>query len=157
MAKAKLKCETNTDDMGDEVIESFSGEFGGIHDGHAKAAFEHGQWWVCCANCGAQWSVNDAVGPGSACGFFFEEVSEGDESCLDAAADAEEGEEAAVAKQEAVEGCYYGDANVCNGELWECGTCGEQFCDQHWHETDKGKNAECVGCERERKDASKDD
>jgi hypothetical protein len=50
-------------------------------------------------------------------------------------------------------GCYYADQQVCkSAELWECETCQEQFCQVHWHETDKGRNVECVGCERERKD-----
>ncbi len=35
-------------------------------------------------------------------------------------------------------------------DLWECGTCGEMFCQTHWHETMLGKNVECSTCERKR-------
>jgi hypothetical protein len=52
--------------------------------------------------------------------------------------------------------CYYGDTNVCRGETWECQTCHEQFCETHWHETDKGKNVECVGCERIRQEKERE-
>lgn len=45
--------------------------------------------------------------------------------------------------------CYY-DNEKCEGELWECQTCGEQFCQAHNHVTSKGVNVECVGCERTR-------
>lgn len=46
--------------------------------------------------------------------------------------------------------CYFNTQSCC-GELWQCRTCGEWFCQYHWHETDKGRNVECVACERERK------
>lgn len=46
---------------------------------HEDAAFstdfEHGQWWVTCRPCGAQYSVSDAL-PGIVC---FEEVTRGEE------------------------------------------------------------------------------
>ena len=45
--------------------------------------------------------------------------------------------------------CYY-DSELCNGKLWRCKTCGEWFCETHWHETDLGRNVECVACERKR-------
>jgi hypothetical protein len=158
MAKTKqlLKCETNTERMGDEVLDAFRGEEGGIHDEHVQSVFEHGQWYINCTACGAQWAVNDAEGGAAVCGFDFEQISDGDESCMDAARDEEENEEEededVVTKQEAVEGCYYGDADVCDGELWECETCHQQYCESHYHETDKGRNVECVACERERKE-----
>jgi hypothetical protein len=47
--------------------------------------------------------------------------------------------------------CYYGDA-TCKGPLWTCQTCKEEFCGFHWHETDRGRNVECVACEQNRKD-----
>jgi hypothetical protein len=57
---------------------------------------------------------------------------------------------------EAVEECYYHDPDHCHGGLWECQTCHETYCDEgHWHETTKGKNVECVSCERTRLDAKK--
>jgi hypothetical protein len=48
--------------------------------------------------------------------------------------------------------CYYSN-ETCEGETWECGTCGEHYCQAHSHVTSKGHNRECVACERERKDA----
>lgn len=47
--------------------------------------------------------------------------------------------------------CYY-KTPQCEGPLWTCETCGETFCEVHFHETDKGRNTECVACERQRKD-----
>lgn len=43
--------------------------------------------------------------------------------------------------------CYY-DNELCCGDLWECRTCGEEFCQTHWHQTDLGHEVECVACER---------
>jgi len=51
--------------------------------------------------------------------------------------------------------CYYDDPNTCEGELWECLTCGVSFCQAHFHTTSKGENVECVGCERERLEAER--
>ena len=45
--------------------------------------------------------------------------------------------------------CYY-DNEKCEGELWQCQTCHEHFCEAHGHHTDKGTNVECVACERTR-------
>ena len=39
---------------------------------------------------------------------------------------------------------------LCIGRLWKCETCGELFCETHWHQTSKGKNVECSGCEGKR-------
>jgi hypothetical protein len=80
---SKLKTERNTSAMAERVICAFAS----LHDDHpeAEAVFEHGQWWVQCPGCGAQWAAQDAEGPPStvADGFTFEEVSHGDESCFD--------------------------------------------------------------------------
>lgn len=35
-------------------------------------------------------------------------------------------------------------------ELWECETCGELYCQVHWHSTELGQNIECSGCEMAR-------
>jgi hypothetical protein len=51
--------------------------------------------------------------------------------------------------EEARDECYYSNT-ACTGYLWECETCGESYCEEHSHETDKGANVECVACERER-------
>lgn len=50
--------------------------------------------------------------------------------------------------------CYY-DNQLCEGELWECQTCEQHYCQAHFHQTDKGENVECVACERERLEAEK--
>lgn len=47
------------------------------------------------------------------------------------------------------EKCYY-DNELCEGELWECETCGELYCQFHSHDTAMGCDVECVACERER-------
>jgi hypothetical protein len=43
--------------------------------------------------------------------------------------------------------CYYDDPDICTDELWKCETCGQYYCSEHWHETDKGYKVECVACE----------
>ena len=52
--------------------------------------------------------------------------------------------------------CYYGE-DSCDDDLWQCETCGEWFCSQHFHETSKGYCVECVACERERLEEEKRD
>ena len=42
--------------------------------------FEHGQYWVTDLDSGAQWSVNDAEGPGTVDGCDFEQVTPGDDA-----------------------------------------------------------------------------
>ena len=44
--------------------------------------------------------------------------------------------------------CLCGEAE----DLWECETCGEYYCQKHWHETSLGRNVECSGCEKRRKE-----
>jgi hypothetical protein len=46
--------------------------------------------------------------------------------------------------------CYYDAPGFCGGELWQCLTCKEWFCDNHYHVTDRGYKVECVACENER-------
>lgn len=79
-----LKCETNTPEVEAEVKAAFESynehELNQVH-GRIQADFEHGQWFVTCVDCGAQWSVNDAEGPGSYDGFDFERITEGDYYC----------------------------------------------------------------------------
>lgn len=82
MGRKKLKVEQNTPDMAERIIRAFdvSPEGLGEHEHcEAEAVFEHGQWYVNDKTCGAQWSANDASGPGSVDGFSFEQISEGDE------------------------------------------------------------------------------
>ena len=47
--------------------------------------------------------------------------------------------------------CYYGCVRYHIDELWQCQTCRERYCYDHWHETDLGHCVECVACERVRK------
>ncbi len=78
----KLKTETDTPAMQARALAAFA-KSGPGDEGHEKAAavFEHGQTWINCPACGAQWSVVDAVGGVSVDGFGFERVSEGDDYC----------------------------------------------------------------------------
>lgn len=48
------------------------------------------------------------------------------------------------------QGGYYADPGVCDGPLWRCRGCGQEFRETHWHRTDLGENVECAGCEYER-------
>ena len=52
-------------------------------------------------------------------------------------------------KGDEMDTCYF-STKECEGELWQCETCGEWFCQLHWHETSKGRNVECAGCEYNR-------
>lgn len=79
---AKLKSETNTLVIEQRIMmAAIRGvQWVGNHH-HIDVSFGHGQWWVSCRDCGAQWSVVDQEGGGDIDGFGFEQVSEGDESC----------------------------------------------------------------------------
>ena len=55
-----------------------------------RVVHEHGQPWIECLDCGAQWGVHEA--PGSASGLDFEQVSEGDQWCVESS-DGEESED----------------------------------------------------------------
>jgi hypothetical protein len=79
-----LKTETNTAAMERQVMKAAEDYFwsGPGERFHALSVhFEHGQWWVTCPACGAQWSVCDATGGRSVGGFDFEQVTEGDDYC----------------------------------------------------------------------------
>ena len=69
-----LNCENPKND--DRALDAFQA----CHEADPDAAvvFEHGQLWITNNRTGAQWSVNDASGPGSCDGFSFEQVSNGD-------------------------------------------------------------------------------
>ncbi len=62
----------------------------------------------------------------------------------------EEEEEEEEGNEDAVEQCYYQDPSFCKGEIWQCQTCEQDFCEAHFHNTEKGDNVECVACESER-------
>jgi hypothetical protein len=70
-ARRLLKCETYTPEMAKRVELAAAGVLD--MDVDLTVTFEHGQWWVTCGPCGAQWSVHD-----SDVGFGFEQVSSGD-------------------------------------------------------------------------------
>ena len=70
-----LKTETNTHEVAEEINTAFL-IWNNVHEVFS-VDFEHGQHWVTCLRCGAQWSVVDTeVGD-----FDFEEVTRGDETC----------------------------------------------------------------------------
>lgn len=73
-----LKCEDRSVETRDAIIEAARQAY--IQPPHrCEFIFEHGQWYVSCLDCGAQWAVNDAEGPGSYNGFDFEQVTPPDE------------------------------------------------------------------------------
>lgn len=79
---AKLKTETYTPEIEQRLLIAFlDSDEKGIHHGEFQANFEHGQWFVTCTACGAQWSVVDAEGGSSVDGFDFELITDGDEYC----------------------------------------------------------------------------
>jgi non-ribosomal peptide synthetase component F len=76
-----LKCETDTTEMEVEILAHADASDELSHHGMTSADFEHGQWFLTCTRCGAQWSVNDFVSIKGDEGFSFEEVSRGDGFC----------------------------------------------------------------------------
>jgi len=52
------------------------GHLGPVHL-TAEVVHEHGQCFMNCKGCGAQWAVAESNG-----GYVFEQISDGDESCL---------------------------------------------------------------------------
>jgi hypothetical protein len=76
-----LKTEQHTEDMRIRILSAveISPAFG-LHS-CLEPIFEHGQWWVTCLPCGAQWAVVDADGGTSVDGFDFEQVSCGESCC----------------------------------------------------------------------------
>lgn len=65
--------------------------------------------------------------------------------------DWEEDDKRPVLDEEYQPDCYFGTPD-CEGPLWTCQTCGEKFCQYHFHETTAGYNVECAGCEYNRKE-----
>lgn len=45
--------------------------------------------------------------------------------------------------------CYY-RSEECSKVFWTCKSCGEDFCETHFHYTSLGKNVECRVCEIKR-------
>jgi hypothetical protein len=74
-----LRTETNTPEMEARIDQVFLDRGPAPCSRHGQLDFEHGQWWVTCSRCGAQWSVCDAE-PGE---FYFEQVTDGDGYCGD--------------------------------------------------------------------------
>lgn len=86
---AKLKTETNTARMKARIEAAFRATNNDHHE-NPETVFEHGQHYINCTACGAQWSVVDAV-PGID-GFDFEIITVGDESCHQMETEEEHGE-----------------------------------------------------------------
>lgn len=70
-----LKTEQNTPATDRLIRRTFRASLEGQTHKRIQTDFEHGQWWVTCVPCGAQWSVCDSE-PGP---FVFEEVTHGEE------------------------------------------------------------------------------
>jgi hypothetical protein len=73
----KLMTERNLPAVEKAIREAF--ENSDLYTHSCQTDFEHGQWWVTCPACGAQWSVVDSV-PGP---FSFEEVTPAEEGAHD--------------------------------------------------------------------------
>lgn len=69
--------EKDTPTLGKRIYRAFIAQDGAVHQ-NAQQVFEHGQWWINCSTCGAQWSANDS---NALNGFSFEQVSNGDDFC----------------------------------------------------------------------------
>jgi hypothetical protein len=77
-----LKSETNTQAIEQEIMAAAITKLQPLHH-HLNVDFEHGQWWVTCLDCGAQWATVDCqAGENGPEYFDFEEASEGDEYCI---------------------------------------------------------------------------
>lgn len=70
-----LRTEINSPRIERDIREVWIDSREGGEHGAVQLDFEHGQWWVTCLACGAQYSVCDAA-PGDFC---FEQISIGDE------------------------------------------------------------------------------
>jgi hypothetical protein len=79
----KLRSTIDSTDVDIDIASAAitSPRIGAEHD--IATHYEHGQWWVVCNACGAQWSVVDAEGGDSVGGFDFEQVTQGDELCTE--------------------------------------------------------------------------
>jgi hypothetical protein len=73
----KLKSSINKPKVSEAVTAAFLA-LGTAHGLNAKPVFEHGQWWMNCSKCGAQFSAHDA---NTSTGFGFELVTYGDDYC----------------------------------------------------------------------------
>lgn len=89
----KLLTETNTIAVERQVMALAAKRLNQVHH-HLDVAFEHGQWWVTCKDCGASWSVVDVEptaqpsryasekAPESLAVLDFERIETGDETCF---------------------------------------------------------------------------
>ena len=79
-----LKTEHDSPDMAERIAVAWDVSPVAVgHEEEPQVDYEHGQHWITCRPCGAQWSVVDAEGGPAIDGFDFEEVSDGDGSCLE--------------------------------------------------------------------------
>lgn len=71
----RLRTEQNTPKTSAEILECADV----LNPPHQALtiAYEHGQHWITCNDCGAQWSAIDSI-PGP---FTFEQVTDGDHFC----------------------------------------------------------------------------
>ncbi len=80
-APPKLRSQSNAPGVEYDILRAARGMLGDHR--RLDTVYEHGHWWIVCGNCGAQWDAVDASGPGSAAGFGFEMVTQGDGDCGD--------------------------------------------------------------------------
>lgn len=78
-----LKTEYNHPDMTRRIRAAFMVSPHAADHEHIECNYEHGQHWIACLPCGALWSVVDSEGGPTIDGFDFEEIEDGDGSCLD--------------------------------------------------------------------------
>ena len=76
-----LKCENPKTNPQDIISEFKDSDEGLQHESNIAADFDHGQWFITCLSCGAQWSVNDAEDRSGEY-YQFDQVSSGDEYCF---------------------------------------------------------------------------
>ncbi len=75
-----LKTETNTPEVALDIEVAAEVALEPPHK-RLSVDFEHGQHWVTCLDCGAQWGAHDSETYSGTQGFDFEQVSNGDQSC----------------------------------------------------------------------------
>jgi hypothetical protein len=77
-----LRSTNSNPDVGQEILDAFNLSNDHLHH-DPKPVFEHGHWWINCSTCGAQFDAVDTFGGDNVDGFSFEEVTHGDDYCLE--------------------------------------------------------------------------
>jgi hypothetical protein len=72
-----MRCEQNTPERQQDILAAFRDSPLGATHTNISADFDR-QWFITCLDCDAQWLANDLNNSD----YSFEEISAGDESCL---------------------------------------------------------------------------